>query len=454
MAPVDVDPEVYYAASQWVTFSGFNFESLLKSMHTSMSQSAGMAGSDNTAKEFSGGYDQSVKDTVTILAGLADMTNNAGDIIKVNGDNHKAANQASAGNGGGTTPQASVPSRPTTQAPSIASAYGGGGPQPTGLAAKAWSFIQSMVGYVWPDGDPHTLNFVGGVWTGTGSAVQDAAGYLDKAKTTLASQQSPEIGPATAYLDDLKGKYSQVAATCRGLGDSCKDLATAIENAHTELITELEKFAAECLVGEVASLILVEVGGELWGNALIAMRASAVARRCAEIIEKLIELGRAAARAAKTAAEKIAHLLGQMKSVVAALVKRSNVDRNVEALTKYTKQALDEFDNGTIAFSKPQMDALKDHPNLYAAYKGNVLDARVKDLVNRDSTLEDLVTTKQFKYGPDFVNTNPKAGELPWYDLTTMKSWAAHAKYEATHGGPGGGIIYDAPEGVIFVPPK
>ncbi|WP_078344311.1 hypothetical protein [Mycobacteroides chelonae] len=450
MAPVDVDPEVYYAASQWVTFSGFNFESLLKSMHTSMSQSAGMAGSDNTAKEFSGGYDQSVKDTVTILAGLADMTNNAGDIIKVNGDNHKAANQASAGNGGGTAPQASVPSRPTTQAPAIASAYGGGGAQPTGLAAKAWSFIQGMVGYVWPDGDPHTLNFVGGVWTGTGSAVQDAAGYLDKAKTTLASQQSPEIGPATAYLDDLKGKYSQVAATCRGLGDSCKDLATAIENAHTELITELEKFAAECLVGEVASLILVEVGGELWGNALIAMRASAVARRCAEIIEKLIELGRAAARAAKTAAEKIAHLLGQMKSAVAALVKRSNVDRNVEALTKYTKQALDEFAKGDIRLTDKQLaDTAR-----YNAHKGTVLDMRVKQLVSQDHSLDDLTSTGQFKYGPDFVNTNPKAGELPWYDVTTMKSWAAHAKYEATHGGPGGGIIYDAPEGVIFVPPK
>lgn len=453
MAPVDVDPEVYYAASNWVTFSGFNFESLLKSMSTSMSQSAGMAGTDNTGKEFSTGYDQAVKDTVTILAGLADMTNNAADIIKVNGDNHKAANQASAGNGA-TTPQASVPSRSTTQIPSIPSAYGGGGPQPTGLAAKAWHFIESMVGYIWPDGDPHKLTFVGGVWTGTGSAAQDAAGYLDKAKAMLATQQSPEIGPATAYLDDLKNKYSQIAAACRELGTSCNDLAKAIEDAHRELISELEQFAAEFLVGEVVSLILIEVGGELWGNAILAARASVVARRCASIIEKLIELGRTAARAAKAAADKIAHLLGQMKSIVAALVKRSNVDRNVEALTKYTKQALDEFDNGTIAFSKPQMDALKDHPNLYAAYKGNVLDARVKDLVNRDSTLEDLVTTKQFKYGPDFVNTNPRAGELPWYDLTTMKNWAAHAKYEATHGGPGGGIIYDAPEGVIFVPPK
>ncbi|WP_423488536.1 hypothetical protein [Mycobacteroides sp. PCS013] len=451
MAPINVDPAMYYAASEKVWFAGQNFQALLKSMRTSMSQSAGMAGSDNTAKEFSGGYDQAVKDTVTILAGLADMVNNTSGIIKVNGDNHKAANQAGAG---AATPQAQLPTQPTTQPPDVPSAYGGGGAQPTGLVGKAWHFIESMVGYVWPDGDPHLLNFVGDVWTGHAAVAGDVMGYLDQGKTMLAGQQSPEIGPATAYLDDLKNKCSQVAATCRELGTSCKDLATAIENAHKELITELEKFAAEFLVGEVASLILIEVGGELFGNALLAVRASAVARRCASIIEKLIELGRAAARVAKAAAEKIAHLLGKIKSVVAAFVKRSNVDRNVDALLKYTKQALDDFDNGTIAFSKPQMDALKDHPNLYEAFKGNVLDARVKDLVNRDSTLEDLVTTKQFKYGPDFVNTNPKAGELPWYDLTTMKSWAAHAKYEATHGGPGGGIIYDAPEGVIFVPPK
>ncbi|RIR81089.1 hypothetical protein D2E65_04430 [Mycobacteroides abscessus] len=449
MAPVDVDPEVYYAASNWVTFSGFNFESLLKSMSTSMSQSAGMAGTDNTGKEFSTGYDQAVKDTVTILAGLADMTNNAGDIIKVNGDNHKAANQASAGNGG-TTPQASVPSRSTTQIPSVPSAYGGSGSQPTGLAAKAWNFLSGMVGYIWPDGDEHTLTFVGGVWTGTGSAVQDAAGYLDKAKAMLASQQSPEIGPATAYLDDLKAKYSQVAGACRELGTSCTDLAKAIGDAHRELISELEQFAVEFLVGEVVSLVLIEVGGELWGNAILAARASVVARRCAAAIEKLIELGRAAARAAKAAAERIAHLLGQMKSAVAALVKRANVDRNVEALTKYTKQALDEFAKGDIRLTDRQLaDTAR-----YNAHKGTVLDMRVKQLVSQDHSLDDLTSTGQFKYGPDFVNTNPKAGELPWYDVTTMKSWAAHAKYEATHGGPGGGIIYDAPEGVIFVPPK
>lgn len=449
MAPVDVDPEVYYAASNWVTFSGFNFESLLKSMSTSMSQSAGMAGTDNTGKEFSTGYDQAVKDTVTILAGLADMTNNAGDIIKVNGDNHKAANQASAGNGG-TTPQASVPSRSTTRIPSVPSAYGGSGSQPTGLAAKAWNFLSGMVGYIWPDGDEHTLTFVGGVWTGTGSAIEDAAGYLDKAKAMLATQQSPEIGPATAYLDDLKAKYAQAAAACRKLGTSCTDLAKAIEDAHRELISELEQFAVEFLVGEVVSLVLIEVGGELWGNAMLAARASVVARRCAAAIEKLIELGRAAARAAKAAAEGIAHLLGQMKSAVAALVKRSNVDRNVEALTKYTKQALDEFAKGDIRLTDKQLaDTAR-----YNAHKGTVLDMRVKQLVSQDHSLDDLTSTGQFKYGPDFVNTNPKAGELPWYDVTTMKSWAAHAKYEATHGGPGGGIVYDAPEGVIFVPPK
>lgn len=448
MAPVDVDPEVYYAASNWVTFSGFNFESLLKSMSTSMSQSAGMAGTDNTGKEFSTGYDQAVKDAVTILAGLADMTNNAGDIITVNGDNHKAANQASAGNGTGATPQASVPTRSTTQVPNIPSAYGGGGSQPTGLAAKAWNFLSGLVGYIWPDGDEHTLTFVGGVWTGTGSAIEDAAGYLDKAKAMLATQQSPEIGPATAYLDDLKGKYSQAAAACRGLGTSCNDLAKAIGDAHRELISELEQFAVEFLVGEVVSLVLIEVGGELWGNAILAARASVVARRCASIIEKLIELGRAAARAAKAAAEGIAHLLGQMKSIVAALVKR---DQNVNKLVGFAEQTLKEFDQGLIGLSERQATAAANNPGLYKAYKGQVLDKRMKELV--DEEMKNIDPTKQGLAGPDFINIMPKAGEAPWYDLTTMRAWAAHAKYNATHGGPGGGIIWDVPEGVKYVPP-
>lgn len=449
---VDVDPQVYFAASASTRFSAQQIEGALSGLSSSLSGSGGMAGSDNTGQEFSGGYDQAAKDIVTVLAGLGDMSHNAADLIKVSGDNHAAANRASA-DGSAPPPSVPIPTRSAAAVPSIPSAYGGGGSEPTGAVATAWNFIQHMVGYVWPNGSPEKLESAAQAWTNAGNAIRTGTGTLDQAKTGLGGQVSPEIPAATQHLADLKTKVDDTASACFNMATSCNNLAQAIKDAHQQLIDELAQFAAEFVVGEVVCAVLIEIGGELWGNAILAARAAAIARRCARIIEKLIELARGAARVAKAAAEAIAKVVEKVKSVVAAMVTRTNVDRNIDALLKYTRQAIDEFNNGTIRLSPKQLaDTAR-----YNTHKGTVLDARVKELVSNDPALEDLVATGQFKYGPDFVNTSGKAGEAPWYDLTTQGGWEAKlakAKYENTHGGPGGGIIWDAPGGPAYVPPR
>lgn len=450
---VDVDPQVYFSASASTRFSAQQLVGALSGLSSSLSASGGMAGSDNTGEEFSGGYDQAAKDLATMLAGLGDMSHNAADLIKVSGDNHAAANRASA-DGSTPPPSVPIPTATTTAVPSIPSAYGGGGSEPTGAIATAWNFIQDMVGYVWPNGSPEKLESAAQAWTDAGNAIRTGAGPLDQAKSGLSGQVSPEVPAATQHLADLKSKFDDASGACFNMATSCNNLAQAIKDAHQQLIDELAQFAAEFVVGEVVCAILFEIGGEIWGNALLAARAAVIAQRCARIIEKLIELARGAARIAKAAAEAIAKVVEKVKSAVAALVTRTNADRNVDALVKYTKQALDDFDNGTIGFSRGQIDALKKNPNLYNAFKGSVLDTQVKKLVDADLSLKDLTSTGLFKYGPDFVNTAPKPGQAPWYDLTTMKQWAAHAKYESSHGGPGGGIIWDTPGGVTYVPPK
>lgn len=453
MAPVDVDPQTYFKSSSSARFSGQNVGLALDGLKNSLAGSSGMAGSDNTGKEFGAGYDQSAKDLAASIAGLVDMSVNAAELIRASGLNHQNAQRAST-EGGPPPESVSIPNNPATAVPSIPSAYGYGGKEPTGAIATAWKYIQEWVGYIWPDGDPEKLKSAALAWNAAATAIRNAGTSLDWAKNDIAGQQSPEIPAATAHLDDLKGKLDKLAGACNNIESSCNNLAQAIDDAHTQLIDELSQFAAEFVVGEIIFAAAFEIGGELWGNALMAARASVIAQRCARIIEKLIELARGAARLAKAATEAIAKVAENIKTAVAAVVKRSNVDRNADALVKYTEQALKEFDNGAIRFSPAQLArAQQDPARWYNTYKGNVLDERVKFLVDNDPALRDLVTTKQFKYGPDFVNTSSKSGVVPWYDLTTMKSWAAHAKYEATHGGPGGGIIWDAPGGVKYVPP-
>lgn len=452
---VDVDPQVYFRSSSSARFTGQTVDGALSSLSSGLVGSAGMAGSDDTGKTFGEGYDPSAKELLTAAAGLVDMSINAADLIRVSGLNHQNAERASTL---GAPPPASepIPTEPTTAVPTVPSAYGYGGNEPTGAIATAWQYIQQWVGYVWPNGDPAALEAAARAWNSAATSVRNAKQSLDWATDDLSGQQSPEIPAATSYLSDLKAKYDSVAGACNNIEASCNNLSQSIQDAHAELIAELAEFAAEFVVGEIAFGVLFEVGGELWGNAAMAARAAVIAQRCARIIEKLIELARGAARVAKAAAEAIANVVKTIKSAVAALVTRTNLDRNVDALLKYTRQALDEFDQGLIGLSDAQVRALENNPNLYNAFKGSVLDARVKELVRLDESLKDLTTTGNFKYGPDFPNvaSNPS---VPWYDLTTQGGWEAklaQAKYEGTHGGPGGGIIWDAPGGPSYVPPR
>lgn len=446
---VDVDPEMYFRSSTSVRFSGQTIDGALDHLKNGLAGSGGMAGSDNTGQEFSAGYDPVAQDIAAALAGLVDMSVNAADLIRASGLNHQAAQRASA-DGSPPPPPAPLPDTPTTAVPSIPSAYGGGGSEPTGAIATAWHYVQQFVGYVWPNGSPEKLEAAARAWTSAFNVIKSGDTSLEWATNDLAGQQSPEIPAATAHLNDLKGKFDKVGQACLQMATSCNNLAQAIRDAHQQLIDELAEFAAEFVVGEIVFGVLVEVGGELWGNAAMAARAMNIAQRCARIIERLIELARAAARVAKAAREIIANVVKNIKGVVAAIVKR---DQNVKTLMSYAEQALKDFDQGLIGLSPKQAAAAAKNPSLYNAYKGQVLDKRFKELVEQSMT--NIDPTRQGLAGPDLINIIPKSSEAPWYDLTTMKQWAAHAKYNADYGGPGGGIIWDPAGGpVTYVPPK
>ncbi|MBU9763274.1 hypothetical protein FR943_05380 [Mycobacterium sp. TNTM28] len=331
---VDVDPQVFFAASASTRISAQQLSVALSNLTSGLSGSGGMAGSDNTGQKFSEDYDQSANDIATVLAGLGDISHNRADLIKATGDNHAAANRASTDGSSQPVNAIAVPERSFTQPPSIPSAYGGGGSEPTGAIATAWHYIQKWVGYVWPNGSPEKLEAAAETWTAAGNAIRIGLGPLDQAKEGLSGQVSPEIPAATQDLADLRGKVDDLSWACLNAATSCNDLAQAIKDAHQELIDELSQFAAEFVVGEVIFAVFFEVGGEIWGNAAMAARAAVIAERCARIIEKLFDLAKAAGRIAKAAAEAIAKVLADMKSVVQAVVSKTpGVDREAARLS-------------------------------------------------------------------------------------------------------------------------
>ncbi|GLE57220.1 hypothetical protein NJBCHELONAE_25280 [Mycobacteroides chelonae] len=387
MAPVDVDPQKYFSASASTRFTAQQLVGALSQLGSGLSGSGGMAGSDNTGQEFSGSYDQAAKDAATVVAGLADMSHNAAELLKASGDNHAAANRASTE---GSTPPPSVPLpvHTATGVPAIPSAYGGGGSEPTGAIGKAWHYIQQWVGYVWPNGSPEKLEAAARAWTTVANSINTGGGPLDQAKASIGDQKSPEIPSATSHLADLKGKLASASGACLAMASSCNDLAQAIKDAHDELKDELAQFAAEFIVGEVIFAVAFEIGGELWGNALMAARAMVVARRCATIIEKLIQLARQAARIAKTAGEKIKALVDKIKSIVAAIAKRSPEASRLDpddllALADYTGDGFRDLNSalrsGALdASQQARVDAIKGALEKLPRHEGPV--ARGTDL--------------------------------------------------------------------------
>ena len=104
-------------------------------------------------------------------------------------------------------------------------------------------------------------------------------------------------------------------------------------------------------------------------------------------------------------------------------------------LQEYANQALQEWEDGTLEeeMSRAQKAQIKRNPGAANLVKGNLLDARVKQLVGDDASLNTLMWGRGAQGGPDWVQT-ALGGGVRWYDLTTADQWAAHVR----NYGPGG----------------
>ena len=59
---------------------------------------------------------------------------------------------------------------------------------------------------------------------------------------------------------------------------------------------------------------------------------------------------------------------------------------------------------------------------LYAAFRGQRIDATAKDAISSDPDLAGLYVTRSGEFGPDI--SDPARGR--WWDITTPRSWDKH----------------------------
>jgi hypothetical protein len=100
-------------------------------------------------------------------------------------------------------------------------------------------------------------------------------------------------------------------------------------------------------------------------------------------------------------------------------------------LADHLVTAVDRFE--AEGFTPKQLDALLEHPEMAATYKGERIDTFFKAEVEQDAVLKSAgyKVTSRFKFGPDVYHPESKV----WFDVTTPRGWAGHVvKYEKTFG--------------------
>ncbi len=91
-----------------------------------------------------------------------------------------------------------------------------------------------------------------------------------------------------------------------------------------------------------------------------------------------------------------------------------------QRLEMHVDQAVERY--RTQGLTSGQETALRDNPQLQAAFRGSRIDQFAKDTIIQDAELAEVITAPDFFNEPDILDS-----VLPdWFDMTTRAQWIAH----------------------------
>jgi hypothetical protein len=321
--PIDVDPEVFDAASK--IFGADMFSQLDKArsgLESGLSGSGAMAGSDPAGTTWATSYDDAAKTVHSIVGDLGTACTTLAAMLQQTGFNHGMAESASDPSRSEPTPpdrSSYVPAQPNL--PDLPSAHGGSSGPPA-----LWWLIEHTVGYVWPNGDPGKLRAAAGAWTTAADAVNVTSIYVSEALEAIVTQKSPEMSDAFAVCQGMGSHIDDVSSACRDLSKACADFAAGIDKAHQDVEDELVSLAEWTAGIEAGGLLLGMVtfgGGEAAAQAAEAARVAATATRVGKIIQTVIDLAGTVVRGIASVFTKIAEAGSRLKVILGARLSKA-----------------------------------------------------------------------------------------------------------------------------------
>jgi hypothetical protein len=315
MPRVEVDPQSYFDASGLFYTANRGCVDAMSALVSGLADGAQMAGSDSGGMSWASAYDPAAATAVSVGCDLANALGLAGDLLGQTGDNHANADASSTLGGPPTYPgrdSAGGSSAESITAPAPPSASGGSGGEPHG-----WFLIAHLLAYTWPNGQQDKLRAVGAAWTSAADAVRAYRPEVSQAAGLVGGQRSPEAPAAETACNQLGTQLDDLAAQFAALGAACNTYASEIDQAHHDIIGELESLLEWTVaiesVGLVAGIFTAGIA-EGGAQAAEAGRIAATAARVTGIIERLVEAAGSAARTVGDAGRFLAENASKLKT--------------------------------------------------------------------------------------------------------------------------------------------
>jgi hypothetical protein len=106
-------------------------------------------------------------------------------------------------------------------------------PPPSG-----WDMVKSWLqGRLWPNGNPEKLRNLGAAWFAAAKGLREAVAQASPAWSAVEDMSAPSLDQAMEQMDLVANTAESVAQDFDALGGSCRDWASAIEDAHRQLIS-------------------------------------------------------------------------------------------------------------------------------------------------------------------------------------------------------------------------
>lgn len=249
-APITVDPVALAGIGSAVATDGVTVATAVQTLSAALSGPGALFGHDSAGLLFGQTYTHAGRSLLDAAASAVNACRKAGFGVQMSAVNYERANAASTVGGGETS--LPLPTAPTPfTAPSMPPPMGGG------IAAPLlWTIVESLVGDVWPDGNPEEVRAAAAAWRSFGASIGAVAEPVGAAGTALAGQQIPEAGHMGDAAAQISGGLADIAAQAQELAAQVDAFAANVEatqNAIRGLLHQLSISGVLDALGDIFS---------------------------------------------------------------------------------------------------------------------------------------------------------------------------------------------------------